>query len=41
MELLQHIYAPFYLHGLALIPAWESNFIPHFIMDNINDPYWD
>ena len=30
--------APFYQHGLTLIPAWISNHMPSKVWDEITDP---
>ena len=31
--------APFYLHGLTLIPAWISNYMPGKVWDEITYPF--
>ena len=33
------IRAPFYLHGLTLIPAWISNYIHYKLWDDITYPF--
>ena len=32
-------WAPFYLHGLTLIPAWISNYIHYKVWDAITYPF--
>ena len=32
-------WAPFYLHGLTLIPAWISNYIHYKVWDEITYPF--
>ena len=34
----QNIWAPFYYHGLTLIPAWISNYIHYNVWDEITYP---
>ena len=31
--------SPFYLHGLTLIPAWISNYMPRKVCDEITYPF--
>ena len=33
------LWAPFYYHGLTLIPAWISNYIHYNVWDEITYPF--
>ena len=44
-EMVKYMYeiyntrAPFYSHGLTLIPVWISNYMPSKVWEGITDPF--